>query len=174
MHLNGKVLGLYFLPTFTDSISSFNEWIRHDSSFQISGFLFLVDEVHLSRLFLQVLNHNFLPFWLIDIVYPCLGKFIVSRISDVLMFLALLGFLHRKWLIVFEVHWLHMLWLILHALIEILIKRKSATKAFRVIEIVSSGAYTRLIIFTPPRCVGHRITLLLMVDALMHANDGLL
>lgn len=174
MHLNGKVLGLNFLPALTDSVSSFNEWIRHDSSLYVSGFLFFVDEVDLPRFFLKVLDHDFLFFWLIDIIGPGLGKLIVSWISDILLFLILFGFFHRKWLMLFEVHWLGPFWLILHALIEILIKSKSATKALGVIEIVYSRADTWLIIFAPPRGIGHRIALLLVIDALMQSNDGLL
>lgn len=174
MHLNGQVLGLYFLPALANSISSFDERIRHDSSLYVSGFLFFVNKVDLHRLFLEILDHNFLPCWLIDVIDACLWKFIVPWISDILMLLFFLfWYLHRNWLKLFEIHFIRLFGLILHAFVEIFIKGKSATKAFGFIEIVPSRTYTRLIMFAPPWSIRHGIALFLMIDALMQPNDGL-
>lgn len=96
MHFNCKILGLYFLSALADTISSFNEGIRHDSSLYVSGFLFLIYEIDLSSLLLNVLNHDLLSLWLIDVVDPCLRKLIVSWISNIFWLFFLFGFLRRS------------------------------------------------------------------------------
>lgn len=173
MHLYCKVLGLYFLPALTDSISSFNKGISHDSSLYVSGFLFLIDKIDLPRLFLEILNHNFLSLRLVDIINPCLWKFIVSWISDIFRLFFLFGFLRRNGLMLFDDHLLRSLWLFLHAFVEIFIIGKSSSKAFRVIKIVFPRAYTWLIRFASLWGVRHGVTLFLVIDALVQTNDGL-
>lgn len=187
MHFYTQILCLDFLATLTNSISSFNKRLCHNSSFQIPVLLLDINKMDFLGSFFKILDYNFLSWRLIHVIYSSLRQLIISiSVLSILIIeriLIMLQFdvigvvsLHMIGLIILQ--WVRLAPIIISVrdilLIQLVeVKWKSSCITLWIIEVILPGTDTRLVISASFGGIWHGIRLFFVVDRLMEPYDNL-